>query len=158
RRPRSGPGQCGRRCVQLQDGAEHGERRARGERGRHERAIPLGLREQSDVAPSGRRGLSDGSAAAMRLWSQSQKVRNLARTFLVLAMVIVSTIACARKDWIDRTLVTENVSGAWSGSIGSMEGLHFDLRQQGARVTGSFQTGGFWASWIDTTGAINGSV
>ena len=64
-------------------------------------------------------------------------MRALARVLLVL--VITSTIACARQDWIDRTLVTEDVTGVWSGS---MEGSPFsprvqlELRQQGAKVTG----------------------
>jgi len=66
-----------------------------------------------------------------------REVRALARVLLVL--VITSTIACARQDWIDRTLVTEDVTGVWSGS---MEGSPFsprvqlELRQQGAKVTG----------------------
>jgi len=60
-------------------------------------------------------------------------VRPLARLLLVLA--IVSTVACAQTDWIDRTLVTENVTGVWSGSTeGSPVGLQvqLELRQQGA--------------------------
>jgi len=51
---------------------------------------------------------------------QSTKARILARGFLILA--IASTIGCAQKDWIDRTLVTENATGAWTGSWGKAAG------------------------------------
>ena len=64
-------------------------------------------------------------------------MRALARVLLVL--VIASTIACAQKDWIDRTLVTENVTGAWTGSWGeatSYRELRLDLRQEGTKVSG----------------------
>ena len=64
-------------------------------------------------------------------------MRALARVLLVL--VIASPIACARRDWIDRTLVTENVTGIWSGSMQSSPSsprIELDLRQHGAKVTG----------------------
>ena len=67
-------------------------------------------------------------------------MRPLARLLLVLA--IVSTVACAQTDWIDRTLVTENVTGVWSGSTeGSPVGLQvqLELRQQGAKITGELK-------------------
>jgi len=68
-------------------------------------------------------------------------------------------VGCAQKDWIDRTLVTENVTGAWAGSMGAMDDLRFDLKQEGARVAGSFRTGGRSASLIGaSSGALEGSV
>src|SRR5215470_14814479 len=35
---------------------------------------------------------------------------------LVIALAV--TAGCAQKDWIDRTLVTENVTGSWCGAMG----------------------------------------
>ena len=76
---------------------------------------------------------------------------------LVIALAV--TAGCAQKDWIDRTLVTENVTGAWAGSMGAMDDLRFDLKQEGARVAGSFRTGGRSASLIGaSSGALEGSV
>src|SRR5262245_2313386 len=76
--------------------------------------------------------------------------------FLATALVLGS---CARQDWIDRTLVTENVTGAWAGSMGAMDDMRFDLKQEGARVTGSFRTGGRSGSLIGTSsGVMEGSM
>ena len=57
----------------------------------------------------------------------------------VIAAALVLTSGCAQKDWIDRTLVTENVTGAWAGSFGegnSYRELRLDLQQEGSKVTG----------------------
>jgi len=58
--------------------------------------------------------------------------------FVATALVLGS---CAQKDWIDRTLVTENVSGVWFGSSGwpNPRQLSLELQQQGARVTGTMR-------------------
>src|SRR5215467_10987062 len=61
---------------------------------------------------------------------------------LALALLLMTSLGCAQKDWIDRTLVTEDVTGVWSGS---MEGspvsaqVQLELRQQGAKVTGEMK-------------------
>jgi hypothetical protein len=49
--------------------------------------------------------------------------------------------ACAKQDWIDRTLVTVDVTGTWEGSVigGGSSGpryLLFELEQKGATVKG----------------------
>src|SRR5262245_19708998 len=46
--------------------------------------------------------------------------------------------SCAQKDWIDRTLVTENVTGVWDGSFvgGCPHRMRLDLQQNGPKVTG----------------------
>ncbi len=53
-------------------------------------------------------------------------------------VVLVSLSAfgsgCARPDWIEQTLVTADVTGAWMGVGGSLE---LNLNQEGAKVTGS---------------------
>ena len=57
----------------------------------------------------------------------------------LLAVALTLTVGCAQKDWIDRTLVTETVTGTWSGSMtgsGGRPPVWFELQQQGARVTG----------------------
>lgn len=72
------------------------------------------MREQSDVAPSRRLALANRIAAALMRSDRSEKVRTFARMLLVLA--IASTIGCAQKDWIDRTLVTVDVTGVWEGT------------------------------------------
>jgi hypothetical protein len=84
---------------------------------------------------------------------------------MLLILAIASTIACARQDWIDRTLVTENVTGLWSGS---MEGSPFsprvelELRQQGAKVTGVMKvppTGTYsFGSGVPIDGNVAGDV
>src|SRR5262249_21638767 len=58
---------------------------------------------------------------------------------LALALLLTVSLGCAQKDWIDRTLVTENVTGGWTGSFGegnSYRLIQLELRQQGAKVTG----------------------
>jgi len=57
---------------------------------------------------------------------------------LALALLLTTSLGCAQKDWIDRTLVTESVTGAWDGSfVGSCpRGMRLDLQQNGSKVTG----------------------
>jgi len=65
--------------------------------------------------------------------------------FVATALVLVS--GCAQQDWIDRTLVTVDVSGVWTGSAATLDGqpsfnlhLRLDLRQKAAKVTGFLLT------------------
>jgi len=58
---------------------------------------------------------------------------------VLLGISVVFLMGCAQKDWIDRTLVTENVTGAWAGSIGEgncHRDVRLDLKQDGTKVTG----------------------
>ena len=60
------------------------------------------------------------------------------RAFVGVALVFAS--GCVQKDWIDRTLVTENVTGVWLGSLTFSQSrgpVEFALQQQGTRVTGT---------------------
>jgi len=64
--------------------------------------------------------------------------------FVATALVFGS--GCAKQDWIDRTLVTADVSGVWTGSVASHDGqtaisfeLRLELRQNATKVTGSFE-------------------
>ena len=54
--------------------------------------------------------------------------------------------------------MTESVTGAWFGPVGPMEEFRFELRQEGARVTGTFRTSGRWASFMATSGSVEGVV
>jgi hypothetical protein len=37
---------------------------------------------------------------------------------VLLALALVGSLSCVRGDWIDRTLVTDDVTGTWTGSAG----------------------------------------
>src|SRR5215470_17177295 len=63
-------------------------------------------------------------------------MRRMARVLLGVSLVLAG---CAQKDWIDRTLVTENVTGAWTGLLGThgcSRDLRLELQQEGSKVTG----------------------
>jgi len=80
---------------------------------------------------------------------------------VLLVLAIASTIACARQDWIDRTLVTENVTGVWSGSTVSGGGrppLELELRQQGAKVTGVMKISPVGSASFGSSVPIEGSL
>ena len=91
---------------------------------------------------------------------------------LLVAAVLVFGSGCATKqDWIDRTLVTVDVTGTWSGSVtGSgtivMPGLApvllFELEQQGSTVKGYMRVGGSSgaaSSWHRVNqGPVDGTV
>ena len=78
---------------------------------------------------------------------------------LFLALLTVSA-GCSQKDWIDRTLVTVDVTGTWYGSVrgGSFSSANFlfELEQQGATVKGSvgFSPG----TRVDIEGTVAGDV
>jgi hypothetical protein len=64
---------------------------------------------------------------------------------LIAATLLVGS-GCAKTDWIDRTLVTETVTGVWAGSMVTLDGqpstsqqIRLELQQQGAKVIGSFR-------------------
>ena len=81
-------------------------------------------------------------------------MRAIARMILVAALVCGS--GCARSDWIDRTLVTVDVTGTWDGSASTAQStvwLQFNLTQQGPQVTGTVKGAG-----MRSAGQINGTV
>ena len=64
-------------------------------------------------------------------------------TGLLIATTLVIGSGCAKEDWIDRTLVTVDVTGSWNGSMGGMgtaggkpPDFLFELEQQGSTVKG----------------------
>jgi hypothetical protein len=73
-------------------------------------------------------------------------MRAMARVLILAALVFGS--GCARTDWIERTLVTVDVTGTWTGSLiggaNTSATLSFELEQQGSTVKGfmRFVSGG----------------
>src|SRR5215831_15962370 len=56
----------------------------------------------------------------------------------IIAAAFVFVSGCAEKDWIDRTLVTVDVTGTWSGMLGASPSgeIQLELEQQGSTVKG----------------------
>jgi len=55
----------------------------------------------------------------------------------VIAAALVFASGCAQKDWIDRTLVTVDVTGTWQGTHqGTGMVVEFELKQEGSTVKG----------------------
>ena len=78
------------------------------------------------------------------------------RIILVLAAGLSLGFGCAKTDWIDRTLVTVDVTGSWRSAEGSL--LELVLTQQGSKVTGSIAKQGTRNFGNRISGAIEGTV
>ena len=88
-------------------------------------------------------------------------MKTIARLLLATALVL-SGSGCAKTDWIDRTLVTVDVTGTWYGAFGAGIGagardVLFELEQTGSTVKGvmRFPTG---TSAIGYSGARPGPI
>jgi hypothetical protein len=80
---------------------------------------------------------------------------------LLFVTVLTMSAGCAQKDWIDRTLVTVDVTGTWYGRGATNPPIEFllELAQQGSVVKGSLQAGLRSASYSgDLSGPIEGTV
>jgi hypothetical protein len=84
----------------------------------------------------------------------------------IVGLLVVVAVAvgpgCAKQDWIDRTLVTVDVTGTWRGSPGgpgtqNPGALFLDLRQEGATVQGFIRQGASGAA-SSLDGPISGTV
>ena len=90
----------------------------------------------------------------------------VARTALwVIAAAWVFASGCAQQDWIDRTLVTVDVTGVWEETQTGTNfswGIELDLKQEGAKVTGWVtgirNTGGTAESPIPIVGTVSGDT
>jgi hypothetical protein len=81
----------------------------------------------------------------------------LAGVLIAAALAIGS--GCASSDWIERTLVTVDVTGTWHGRLpgGLVNLVWFELEQQGSTVKGFMRFGG--PGYVGTTsGPIDGTV
>ena len=75
---------------------------------------------------------------------------------IVVAFVFAS--GCAHQDWIDRTLVTVDVTGVWRGML-TMTGINtfnveMTLAQRGTKVTGQLK----YDVFSDRSGPVDGTV
>ena len=80
---------------------------------------------------------------------------------LLFTMLLTLSAGCAQKDWIDRTLVTVDVTGTWYGRAATNPPAEFlfELAQQGSVVKGSLQVGNRSISYSgDLSGPIEGTV
>jgi hypothetical protein len=65
-------------------------------------------------------------------------MKPVARVILVAALVC--GFGCTHPDWIDRTLVTVDVTGTWEGTAANAQGsswFQFTLEQEGSQVKGA---------------------
>jgi hypothetical protein len=66
---------------------------------------------------------------------------------LLLTTLLTMTAGCAQKDWIDRTLVTVDVTGTWAGTMmaagtggaGGARDVVLELEQKGSTVKGAMR-------------------
>jgi hypothetical protein len=85
---------------------------------------------------------------------------------LLIATTLVIGSGCAKEDWIDRTLVTVDVTGTWSGALmaagtygtGGTRDVVFELEQQGSTVKGSMRVAPRGAASSDIEGTVAGDV
>jgi hypothetical protein len=94
---------------------------------------------------------------------------NIVARRLIVVAAFTLTAGCAGTDWIERTLVTVDVTGVWSGrayiphaTAGLIIDVRLDLEQEGAKVKGSMRPSGS-ISWRSpdlspATGLITGTV
>jgi hypothetical protein len=64
--------------------------------------------------------------------------------WVVIGVAFMLTSGCAQTDWIDRTLVTVDVTGVWEGTQSGTQAawardIVLVLQQQGAKVTGEIR-------------------
>jgi len=86
----------------------------------------------------------------------------VARVLLAIGLVL-GGFGCAKQDWIDRTLVTVDVTGTWDGTMSAPGGaggggVRFDLEQKGPIVTGQYRMVGRQSGGHLSPGTIEGSV
>jgi hypothetical protein len=83
---------------------------------------------------------------------------------LLIAAALAFASGCVKTDWIDRTLVTVDVTGTWDGrvaSVGAAGGfpdLLFELEQQGSTVKGFLRVTARGGQGTDIEGPIEGTV
>jgi hypothetical protein len=82
------------------------------------------------------------------------------RPMLPLIAVLIVVSGCARPDWIERTLVTVDVTGTWDGTPASPSHGVFQLtlEQQGSQVKGRIRHVGGGSACASVAGPLEGSV
>ena len=80
----------------------------------------------------------------------------------ILVAALACGAGCARPDWIEQTLVTEDVTGTWQGAVwlglrlGTVS-YELTLEQRGPKVDGSVRQEGPWTG-IGMPGAYSGPI
>ena len=82
---------------------------------------------------------------------------------LLISATLLIGSGCAKEDWIDRTLVTEDLTGTWYGrtggaALGNPGEYRLELKQEGATVTAFISELGGSGTTGKISGPINGSV
>jgi hypothetical protein len=80
---------------------------------------------------------------------------------LLMAATLAFGSGCAKQDWIDRTLVTVDVTGTWYGSppgagYGQPGDFLLELKQKGSAVTGFLRSG--TSQGTSNTGPLSGPI
>lgn len=84
-------------------------------------------------------------------------------TSVILAVTLACASGCTHPDWIERTLVTVDVTGAWHGRptmvVGSGTAIEvlLDLQQSGPKVNGSIRVRGVMSPTV-FSGPIEGTI
>ena len=103
-------------------------------------------------------------------WSRAQPfppprraLNNLGSSSLLLLVMpwLLFASGCASRDWIDRTLVTVDVTGTWSGrpegsQFGRPSEIFLELKQEGPNVTGTLRSSTTQAT--SETGPLAGPI
>ena len=80
--------------------------------------------------------------------------------WLLIALLVLASASCARRDWVSDMLTLADVTGTWTGaSVCGIRALRITFRQSGSRVTGTLsgQRGAAWGD-IELEGVVNGDV
>jgi hypothetical protein len=82
------------------------------------------------------------------------------RKMIPLLALLIGLSGCARSDWIERTLVTVDVTGAWEGApaSGGHSVLYLSLEQQGSQVKGRIRHVGPATACVSGAGPLEGNV
>src|SRR5262249_14738650 len=151
-----------RRCLPLPGPAEQLSGRTQDQRRRNDRSSRHRQRHFSPGPPTGRPFLHSMIGVdsrpkmyvlgrptlrpnAISVTALKERVATSAAACALVGLAFVSTVGCAQKDWIDRTLVTVDVTGVWEGKQdfgpggGGARDIVIVLQQQGAKVTGEIR-------------------
>ena len=74
---------------------------------------------------------------------------------------MIVSAGCAKSDWIERTLVTVDVTGEWFGTMGKApvtSEARLVAKQQGTKVTGYFRPLLDYPGWTVKPGPIDGNI
>jgi hypothetical protein len=95
-------------------------------------------------------------AARLVLPLRCTRMNRTARLLIAATLLVGS--GCAKTDWIDRTLVTVDVTGSWSVVEGVGRGTSFELEQQGSTVKGLIAGRESGTNPFSILGPIRGAV